>query len=107
MFVQCQSKVVDILSELAVPNNGVLAIIEIFISPMISATFDFTCAAHDANPDVKMGISFIGYFAEIIGHFDINMESFLDCHPNIVFRGTEPRYFMEEKVNRRILRGYL
>ena len=38
---------------------------------------------------------------------DVNLKSFLDCHPNIVFRGTEPRYFLEEKVNRRILKGYL
>ena len=41
----------------------------------------------------------------IFDQIDINIKSFLDCHPNIVFRGTEPRYFMEEKINKRILRG--
>ena len=43
----------------------------------------------------------------IFDQIDIKIKSFLDCHQNIVFRGTEPRYFLEEKVNRRILRGNL
>ena len=115
MFIQCQSKVVDVLSELAVPNNGVLAIIEIFMS----ATFDFTSAAcvshlppqmskgayHSSDTLHRLLATLVSAFFDQIEKF--NMKSFLDCHPNIVFRGTEPRYFMEEKVNRRILRGYL
>ena len=105
---------VDVLSELAVPNNGVLAIIEIFMS----ATFDFTFAAcvshlppqmskgayHSSDTLQKLLATLV---SAVFDQIEVNMKSFLDCHPNIVFRGTEPRYFMEEKVNRRILRGYL
>ena len=112
MFVQCQSKVVDVLSELAVPNNR--TIVEIFIS----ATFDFTFAVcishlplqmskgayHSSDTLQKLLATLV---SAVFDQIEVNMKSFLDCHPNIVFRGTEPRYFMEEKVNRRILRGYL
>ena len=31
---------------------------------------------------------------------------FLDCHPNIVFRGTEPRYFNEESIVNQIIRAW-
>ena len=31
---------------------------------------------------------------------------FLDCHPNIVFRGTEPRYFNEETIVNQIIRAW-
>ena len=31
---------------------------------------------------------------------------FLDCHPNIAFRGTEPRYFLDESTNEAIIRAW-
>ena len=31
---------------------------------------------------------------------------FLDCHPNIAFRGTEPRYFLEDSVNMAIIQAW-